>query len=233
MATSPSNWSTLSRVGDRALGWGRWLLLPWLLWLTVAVIGSSIILAFTLSTERELRYLGAGLQVFGTCVGLWQIQQIRRVFELPSVKELFHQWWSLRPRDITIQLRGIAMGTGMGLAKLSLAREMGPQIDLERRLEAIEFNLGETRRELAETQRQVAEGIASVRADILSKDAAARATTLEIGERLLKSQTGGLWPAAAALLIVLAGMAISAYAPERLPPPGYCVAWPQAVEGAQ
>jgi hypothetical protein len=195
---------------DLTIGSVRWLWSAWPVGLPVMVLATSIFLVWPPVTEQRARWIGTALQLFGTGLALWGLDKTRRLFQLPSLISIARSWVNSRPgRNVVVEMTGQAVGMSIGLlGTASVEYAMGPHLDPERRLSAIESNLAELRKEFAAANSKHAAALSTFRTDLVAKIGTANSALADVRGQLRESQAGGLWQATAGLVFIFVGMVI-------------------------
>lgn len=117
----------------------RTRLLVWVLMAIVVVLVLGVLISSCL--ERYVRVSGMGLQLIGVIVVGIGLRDTRRAFEdQPTTWEGIKQWWAgrprFRPRHITLEARGVAIGVAGMSARARVTA--GPNTSLEQRVAILE-----------------------------------------------------------------------------------------------
>jgi hypothetical protein len=123
------------------LGAWLWRTRP-LVWVLVAIVVVLVLGALISSClERYVRFSGMGLQLIGVILVGIGLRDTRRAFEdQPTTWEAIKQWWAgrprFKPRHITLEARGAAMGVAGASARANVTA--GPNASLEHRVAVLE-----------------------------------------------------------------------------------------------
>jgi hypothetical protein len=145
-------------------------------------------------------------------MGFWALRATRKLFKLPSLMDEARAWIGRRPRrNITGQLETASFGVSVGSARNSVWSAMGADLDATRRMDAMAANIEQLRKEADEARAEHTAATAKLRNDMESKarviEESLSGTTLTLRE----SQTGGLWMAAVALIMLLVGTILAGF----------------------
>lgn len=202
----------IARIWSVARAYAQWLLSPRLVWVTATVFAVVLTYAFWRPvTEARIAHAGVILQLVGTSMGIWALRATRKLFKLLSLTDEARAWIRRRPRNITMQLSGGAFSVSGGSARMSVWSAMGSDLDATRRMDAMAANIEQLRKEADEARAEHTAATAKLRTDMESKTRAIEdglsGTTLTLHE----SQTGGLWMAVVALIILLVGTVLAGF----------------------
>jgi len=194
----------------------RWLALAWLVWGTAALILTALAIAlWPPITERCVRLTALALQIVGTGSGFLALSSTRRLFGVRSFAANMRQWWQSRPRrNVTAELKGTAISMSGGTATLSAWANMGPELELAERLNALAANVEQLRKEAASSNLTHVASVAKLRGDMDARTRATDTALSDISRKLRESQTGGLWFGFAALIIITVGTILAGIAPD-------------------
>jgi hypothetical protein len=199
------------RILDRSCAYAQWLMSPRLAWFTATVIIVAMTYAFWLPrTEQRIAHAGALLQLIGTFMGYSALNSTHKLFGMRSLAAEVRAWIGRRPCDVSAELQGSAMAITGGTVTLSTWRAM-TGVDADKRIEALIANVEQLRKEACETNVRHENSIAQVRNDLEVKTRAVEAALSGEALKLRESQTGGLWMAAAALLMLLFGTVLAGF----------------------
>jgi hypothetical protein len=121
-------------------------------------------------------------------------------------------WIGRRPRrNITGQLETGSFGVTGGSARMSVWSAMGSDLDATTRMNAMAANIEQLRKEAEEARAEHTAATAKVRTDMESKTRAIEEGLSGTALALHESQTGGLWMAAVALIMLLVGTVLAGF----------------------
>jgi type II secretory pathway component PulM len=189
------------------------LLSPRLFWFTIVVLATVLTYAFWRPiTEERIAHAGALLQLVGTGMGFGALSATRKLFKLPSLMDEARAWVGRRPRrNRTVQLECRGFGTSASSVNMSLWSAMGSDLDASKRMDAMAANIEQLRKEAAEARAEHSAATMKIRKDMEFKTGAIEeglsGTTLTLRE----SQTGGLWMAAVALIMLFIGTVFAGF----------------------
>ena len=196
-----------------ARAWAQWLLSPRLVWFSVVILAAALTCAFWQPvTEERIAQAGALLQIVGTGMGFIALSATRKLFKMPSPMDEVRAWIGRRPRNIKSQIEGGFLGVTGGSVRMSVWSAMGSDLDALKRMDAMVANIEQLRKQAAEARTEHSAATAKLRTDMESRTRAIEeglsGTTLTLRE----SQTGGLWMAAAALIMLFVGTVLAGFA---------------------
>jgi hypothetical protein len=190
----------------------QWLLSLRLVWFMVAAFAVALTYMFWRPiTEERIAQAGALLQLVGIGIGFWAWSATRKLFKMPSFMDEVRAWIARRPRNLTLQITGTAVGISVGSGKMSLWHAMGPELDAAKRTEAMVANIEQLRKEAGESNAEHMAAVARLRTDMESKTRAIEDGLFGTSRTLRESQTGGLWAAWVALVMLFVGTALNGF----------------------
>lgn len=202
----------IARIWGVARAYALWLLSPRFVWCTVIVFAAALTYAFWRPISKDqIEHAGVLLQLVGTGIGFRALSATRKLFKIPSLMDEARAWVGRRPRNITVQLTGGAFGVSGGSANLSTWRGMGSDLDVQTRIDALVANLEELKKEAAKSNQEHRAAVAKLRTDMESKTRAIEEVLSGTTLTLHESQTGGLWMAAVALIILFVGTVLAGF----------------------
>jgi hypothetical protein len=201
---------SLKQSWEEGLGFAQWFASPRLAWFTIIVFASAVLYAFSwpIRVERIVR-AGVLLQLVGTCMGFWALRATRLLFKMPSLMAEVRAWIARRPRKLTIQLTAGGVSFSGGNVKLSAWHAMGSDIDAATRLNAVVANIEQLRKEAGESNTEHTAALTKLRADMDAKTRNIEEGLSGTTRALHESQTGGLWAAWVALLMLFVGTVLA------------------------
>ena len=144
--------------------------------------------------------------------GLYCVGATRKLFKMPSPMDEVRAWIGRRPRNIKSQIEGGFLGVTGGSVRMSVWSAMGSDLDALKRMDAMVANIEQLRKQAAEARTEHSAATAKLRTDMESRTRAIEeglsGTTLTLRE----SETGGLWMAAAALIMLFVGTVLAGFA---------------------
>jgi hypothetical protein len=203
---------TIRRIWNVARANAQWLASPGLVWVTVVIFAGTLMYALWWPVaEERVAQAGSFLQLVGIGMGIGAWRATRKLFKMPSLTDEARSWIGRRPRNVTAQLAGISMAFTGGSAKLSVWADMGAELDATARIDALVANLEQLRKEAGESNAEHTAAVAKLRTDMESKTRAIEEGLSGATRTLRESQTGGLWAAWVALLMLFVGTALNGF----------------------
>ena len=216
----------MSRIWDSVLAHAAWLISPRLAWFTFFMIVGS--LAFALWPPRDAETIataGTILQLIGSMIGFSALNSTRKLFGMRSLADEVRAWFERRPKNIFMELQGAAIAVTGGRPELSTWQPINPDMDAAQRIAALVANVEQLRKEAREANVRHESSIAKLQSDLDMKASDLQTALSGESSKLRQSQTGGLWVAAAALLMIVVGTALAGFSSfiANYSPPTFCV----------
>jgi hypothetical protein len=217
----------MRKIWDSVRAYAAWLISPRLAWFTsVAIVGSF---AFALLPPRDAETVataGTILQLIGSMMGFSALNSTRKLFGARSLADEVRAWFGRRPKNITMEMRGTGISISGGHAEMSLWHTISPDMDTSQRIDALVANVEQLRKEASAANLRHQTAIANLRRDVDTKTRALEMALSGETVKLRDSQTGGLWMATAALLMIVIGTVLAGFSNyiANWTPPTFCFA---------
>lgn len=190
----------------------RWLAEPRIFWLTTLVLFLAVGGAAWQGGEAAHRIAGLVLQLLGIATVVWEIRQTRTLFGRPSILGLAYNWLIQFPRYRPKVISGTATvhGGGVGLrARGGGWSNAGSGATVEKRIDTLEKNVERLRKQLGETEQELRKQI-KAQASALNEEKETRAKEDKaIRDVLEDTETGGLRVSLMGVIWVLVGIIMS------------------------
>lgn len=193
---------------------GRWLLEPWHLWLTIAVICVALVISINAKTEPVIRITGGMLQLSGILTIIWGINSTRKFFGKPGFLRSGQNWLRRFPRSRNVTGTGSATiglsGSGYGYGTIR-AR---PGASVEERIDALEQNVERIQETASRLNQLIDNNERRLRETINIESAARKQGDQDIEKKLEGFATGGFSITAAGAAWLFVGTILGTAAPE-------------------
>jgi hypothetical protein len=206
------------RIWKRRIRYARWLTLVWWTWLALfSIIGAMLYAGRPPITAAHLNCAGTFLQAVGTSMGFVALNSTRNMFRVKTLREAIRCWWSKRPRDKGAALVGEGRATSSASGALGVGYVSPPKLSVEERLRRAEASIKDLQEEAVNANIKHEAAFAAIRTEIAEKSQANAVATSAVSDKLLASQTGGIWQAMTSLTMILVGTVLGGLAPNFEP----------------
>jgi len=184
-----------------------------LFWFNIVMLILLLYAFMPPSSETRLRFVGLIFQICGVLIAAWGLLDIRKLFELPTIRQITREWFRrfppFRPKSKHVT---VEMGTGhyslTGYAP-DIWIGAGPTASIEQRLSVLEDNLQRVNQKTVDIQNQLNSEVRAHKEALAQASRSLKQTAEDIHHKLELTETSGLQLSFVGLVWLGVGLIIS------------------------